>query len=113
MSIDDGFAKVGTAQGAHLRLADPTVSRVHCEIRVRPAGIVIKDCASTNGTYVADMRVREAEVLPGTIVRVGDSAFRIEAAAGQSFVALSESTSFGELLGGSIEMRPHGTTWTR
>jgi transcriptional regulator with AAA-type ATPase domain len=105
VSIDDGFARVGTAPGAHLRLADPTVSRLHCEIRVRPEGILVKDCGSTNGTYVADLRVREAEVQPGTLVRAGDSAFRIEAAGGQSFVALSDKTSFGELLGGSVEMR--------
>src|SRR5205823_5356492 len=103
--IDDGFARVGTGQGAHLRLVDPTVSRIHCDVRVRPEGIVVKDCSSTNGTFVADVRVREGEVQPGAVIRIGDSAFRIEPAEGQSFVALSDRTSFGELLGESLEMR--------
>jgi transcriptional regulator with PAS, ATPase and Fis domain len=105
VSVSDGLARVGTAPGSHLRLDDPTVSRVHCEIRVRPDAIIIKDCGSTNGTHVADVRVHEAELQPGALVRVGDTAFRIEASGGKSSVEISDSTSFGELVGSSLDMR--------
>jgi transcriptional regulator with PAS, ATPase and Fis domain len=99
------LARVGSAPGNLLALADPTVSRVHCEIRLRPDCVQIKDCDSTNGTYVEGVRLREGEVQPGASVRVGNSVFRIESAGAPSFLEISEHTSFGELVGGSLEMR--------
>jgi transcriptional regulator with PAS, ATPase and Fis domain len=98
-------ARVGSARGNLLSLGDPTVSRVHCEIRVRPECVLIKDCDSTNGTYVEGVRLREGEVQPGSSVRVGNSVFRIEASGAPSFLAISDKTSFGELVGASLEMR--------
>src|SRR6185369_1286123 len=103
--VRDGVARVGAADGNDLRITDPTVSRVHCEIRVRADGIVVRDCGSTNGTYLDGVRIREAEAQPGSLVRVGASAFRIEDAGGGAFLALSERSSFGECVGASIEMR--------
>jgi transcriptional regulator with PAS, ATPase and Fis domain len=103
--VAEGVARVGSAAGNHLALNDVTVSRVHCEIRVRAESIVIRDCGSTNGTYVEGVRLREGEVRPGASVRVGGSAFRIEASGGTEFVPVSERTSFGELVGTSLEMR--------
>jgi transcriptional regulator with PAS, ATPase and Fis domain len=98
-------ARVGSARGNLLALNDPTVSRVHCEIRVRPECVLIKDCDSTNGTYVESVRLREGEVQPGASVRVGNSVFRIEASGAPSFLAISDKTAFGELVGASLEMR--------
>jgi transcriptional regulator with PAS, ATPase and Fis domain len=103
--VAEGIARIGSAAGNHLALNDPTVSRVHCEVRVRSESIVVRDCGSTNGTYVEGVRLREGEVRPGVSVRVGGSAFRIEAAGGTEFVPLSDRTSFGELVGTSLEMR--------
>jgi transcriptional regulator with PAS, ATPase and Fis domain len=103
--VGGGVARVGSAPGNHLALADSTVSRVHCELRAQSDAVLVKDCGSTNGTLIEGVRVREGEVKPGTTVRVGNSTFRIEAAPGASFLPISESTSFGELVGTSIEMR--------
>ncbi len=103
--IRDGIAKVGTAEGNVLRLTDASVSRVHCELQVRADAVTIRDLGSTNGTFVDDVRVRDADVPPGSLVRVGGSAFRIEAGDAPSFIALSARSEFGELLGDSIEMR--------
>ena len=103
--VHDGVARVGTAPANHLRLADPTVSRVHCEVRVRPEGIAIIDCGSTNGTYVEGIRLQEGEVPPGALVRIGASAFRVEDAGGVVSLPLSDRSSFGECVGASLEMR--------
>ncbi|HTQ45953.1 MAG TPA: FHA domain-containing protein, partial [Polyangiaceae bacterium] len=65
VALPEGVARVGTAQGNELRLADPTVSRVHCELRVRSGSVVVRDCGSTNGTFVEGVRLREGEVRPG------------------------------------------------
>lgn len=105
VAVSEGIARVGTARGNDLRLSDPTVSRVHCELRLRAGSIAIRDCGSTNGTFVEGVRLREGEVKPGALVRVGASAFRIDEATGSTFLPLSERTSFGECVGGSLEMR--------
>jgi transcriptional regulator with PAS, ATPase and Fis domain len=102
----EGVARVGTAPANQLRLNDPTVSRMHCEVRVRPNAIVLSDCGSTNGTFVEGVRLERGEVQPGTIVRLGSSAFRIDDAGGGGIsLPLSDRTSFGECLGASLEMR--------
>jgi DNA-binding NtrC family response regulator len=103
--VAGGSARVGSAPGNLLVLGDPTVSRMHCELRVRPSTVVIKDCGSTNGTFVEGVRLGEGEVPPGTCVRVGNSVFRIESGAGEVFLPLSSNVSFGELMGDSLEMR--------
>ncbi len=103
--VKNGLARIGSAAGSDLPLADATVSRVHCEIRVRPEAIVLKDCGSTNGTYVESVRVHEGEVRPGAAVRLGRSVFRVESVDGTSVVPVSESDSFGELVGASLPMR--------
>ena len=105
VALPEGVARVGTARGNELRLADPTVSRVHCELRVRSGSVVVRDCGSTNGTFVEGVRLKEGEVRTGALVRVGSSAFRIEETAGATYLPLSDKTSFGECVGSSLEMR--------
>ena len=105
VAVQEDVARVGSAPGNHLSLADPTVSRAHCELRVRAETVAIKDCGSTNGTFVEGVLLREGEVKPGTSVRVGNSVFRIESAGLPSFVPVSSNASFGELQGESLEMR--------
>jgi transcriptional regulator with PAS, ATPase and Fis domain len=103
--VEGGFARVGSAAGSDLPLSDYTVSRVHCEIRVRPGAIGIKDCGSTNGTFVEGVGVRDAEARPGATVRVGRSVFRIDALEGASVLPVSDAESFGDLVGASLAMR--------
>jgi transcriptional regulator with PAS, ATPase and Fis domain len=103
--LGSNVARVGTAEGSELRVTDPSVSRVHCELTVRADCVTLRDLGSTNGTWVNDVRVREVDVPVGTLVRIGRSAFRIDASEVQSFIAISEATEFGELAGGSLEMR--------
>ena len=103
--VHAGFARVGSAEGSDLRLADPTVSRVHCELRVRSGAVSVKDCGSTNGTRIDGVLVRDGDAPPGATIRIGGSAFRVEVGDEPAFVEVSDRTSFGELQGGSLEMR--------
>ena len=105
VALDSGSARVGSGPGNELRIADPTVSRIHCEVRVRGDGIAIKDLGSTNGTWVDGVRLREGDVPAGTHVRVGDSVFRVERGEEPTFVALADRAEYGELVGASLEMR--------
>ena len=104
-TVGHEIARVGTADGNDLVLGDRTVSRFHCELSVRGEAIVIRDCGSTNGTLIDGVRVREAEIPPGTLVRIGGSAFRVDLGDEPAFIEVSGRTSFGELVGRSVEMR--------
>jgi transcriptional regulator with GAF, ATPase, and Fis domain len=103
--VGSEIARIGTADGNDLVLADRTVSRFHCEVSVRGNTIVIRDCGSTNGTLIDGVRVREAEIPPGTLVRIGGSALRVELGEEPAFVEVSARSGFGELVGASVEMR--------
>jgi transcriptional regulator with GAF, ATPase, and Fis domain len=100
-----GSATVGTGRANLLTLDDPKVSRLHCELLFRPGVITLRDRGSTNGTFVDGVRVRDVDLPAGAIVRVGASAFRIEVRDEPAFVAVSDRTELGELVGASLEMR--------
>jgi transcriptional regulator with GAF, ATPase, and Fis domain len=104
-AVGSEIARIGTADGNDLVLADRTVSRFHCELLVRGNTILIRDCGSTNGTLIDGVRVREAEIPPGTLVRIGGSALRVELGDEPTFVEVSGRSRFGELVGASVEMR--------
>jgi transcriptional regulator with PAS, ATPase and Fis domain len=103
--VHGGVARIGTAEGSDLRLTDRVASRVHCELRVRPSAIVLRDAGSTNGTFCEGLRVVEAEIPPGVTLRIGSSAVRVEVSAEPAFLDVSQRESFGELVGTSLEMR--------
>src|SRR5262249_50840693 len=88
--VQDGAAKVGAAPGNDLQLEDSTVSRVHCALTVGDRGVTLRDLGSTNGTFVGDVRIKEAELVAGIVVRAGASSFRIEVAGAPAFVPLSD-----------------------
>ncbi|MBX3263582.1 MAG: sigma 54-interacting transcriptional regulator [Labilithrix sp.] len=105
LRVEGNKAKVGSAEGCALRLADRSVSRLHVELEVKAGAVTVRDLGSTNGTFVGDVRVRDADVGPGAVIRCGSSAFRVESADEPAFVAISERTRFGDLVGASLEMR--------
>ena len=63
---------VGTSPDNEIVLTDPTVSRYHLELRCED-GVLVKDLGSRNGTFVNDVRIREAIVPVGARVRLGGS----------------------------------------
>lgn len=101
----EGSARIGTNRGSELCLTDRTVSRIHCEIAVRPSALTLRDDGSTNGTFVDGRRVRDIDLTEGSVVRVGETSVRVEAAHSPSSTAISTGDRFGELVGASAEMR--------
>ena len=96
---------MGTAQGNELRLNDDTVSRFHCEIALRPSGITLRDRGSTNGTFIAGLRIREADIPAGSLVTMGNSVVRVDRRTESTFIELSSKNELGELVGKSPAMR--------
>ncbi|MGC8835081.1 MAG: FHA domain-containing protein, partial [Armatimonadota bacterium] len=56
-----------------------TVSRRHAVIQRVGNSLVIVDEGSSNGTFVNGVRVTSQQLNPGDEVRLGSSAFRLEA----------------------------------
>jgi len=56
-------------------LDDPQCSRVHAIIETRDGEWWVRDCDSSNGTYVNGQRIRQARLVDGNELRVGVSAF--------------------------------------
>jgi DNA-binding NtrC family response regulator len=104
-SAVDGRLTVGTAEGATLRLKDPTVSRFHLETEWTEAGLVIRDLGSTNGTMLGPTGVREITARDAIELDLGRTRVRIEMEMGRVRRESTTARSFGALIGGSAPMR--------
>jgi DNA-binding NtrC family response regulator len=99
-------ATVGRHQTNDLVLADPRVSATHLEIERRPEGrLLVRDQTTTNGTWLGNHRIVEAELGPGALLRIGDTSVRIEFDDRTEPERGSEGMRFGGLIGQSPEMR--------
>jgi DNA-binding NtrC family response regulator len=104
VTIDVDPVVVGRDEGAHVRLADPEVSSLHCELRAINEGVLVKDLGSTNGTFVGQLRVLEAVITSKAEVTVGQTKIAIEPTAKQR-VDVGFSDRFGGLVGSAPKMR--------
>lgn len=74
----DGLVEAGReASGIPLSF-DNGASRRHASFAPAPAGIVVNDLGSTNGTFVNDQRVQSATLNKGDLVRIGVTVFKVE-----------------------------------
>jgi hypothetical protein len=75
-NLDMNTTRIGRAEENELVLDDPRASRFHAEIERTPAGYIIRDLQSTNGTMVRGRRVKERLLEDGDIVVVGETQMR-------------------------------------
>ena len=71
-------AVLGRNSEADVRLDDNWTSRVHCEINEASGRLLVRDLGSTNGTMVNGKQVKEADLLPGDLLTVGLTSFKVE-----------------------------------
>ena len=98
-------ASIGSHPSNHLVVKDPTVSRFHCEMACAPEGVKVRDLDSRNGTFIDGVRIKEAFIAPGSVLRLGRVALRFEVSTKTSPPAASDKTQFGSLVGTSAAMR--------
>ncbi|QDU36067.1 VanZ like family protein [Maioricimonas rarisocia] len=70
--LRDLVTLVGRVPPAHIRLAHPTVSRIHCLIVNTHRGLWLTDLASTSGTFVNERLVDVARLNLGDEIHIGD-----------------------------------------
>jgi hypothetical protein len=64
--------KIGRSAPAEIVIPDKSVSRAHCIVGLANDELLVTDLNSTNGTYVDEVRISRATVLPvGSTLRLG------------------------------------------
>lgn len=96
---------IGQSSACAIRLTDPLVSRRHASLDVQGPKLDISDLGSRNGTYANEVAITEASLWGGEKLRLGGTTIRVEIDEGIVETPLSDSTSFGRVLGQSFEMR--------
>jgi diguanylate cyclase (GGDEF)-like protein len=67
---------IGRSDSANIQVDQDSVSRHHCKILTEAGRSRLLDLDSTNGTFVNNYRVEDAELRDGDIIRVGQTIFK-------------------------------------
>ncbi|MEV0604322.1 FHA domain-containing protein [Streptomyces sp. NPDC050315] len=105
--LHGGQIRIGRSTDADVPLDDPDVSRMHCAVTVAADGAVtVADLRSTNGTAVdgTDLDDRPVPLPPGALLRIGESALRLQPSPGAPDPVLA-ATPDGE---GRLRVHPAG-----
>jgi DNA-binding NtrC family response regulator len=105
VEVNKPVFRVGKGEDCDLVITDPTVSRLHFVIENQQGAYVIRDNASTNGTWIDQFRIREAYLRPGVVVRAGQVQLKFESLFKPIDIAPSTDDRFGSLVGRSVRMR--------
>ena len=75
-----GSNRLGRAGNNDFQIDHPTVSTSHCEIICEDGSVLVRDCGSTNGTFIDGTPIKEAQLNPGATLHLGDVELRLEPA---------------------------------
>ncbi len=73
-----GLNKLGRAPGNDFQIEHPTISASHCEITLKNDGVYVRDCNSTNGTFVNGEPITHAKLEQGQTLNMGDVELLVE-----------------------------------
>ncbi len=76
--LGPGATLVGRRPNCGVRLASPTISRVHCRLTHADGAWRVEDLSSTNGTFINGVQTNQGRLAPGDVLRLGACEFRIE-----------------------------------
>jgi FHA domain len=73
-----GANRFGRSSNNDFQIEHPTVSARHCEILLRDDGVEVRDCDSTNGTFLDGRPIRNASLRAGQTLHLGDVELFVE-----------------------------------
>lgn len=73
-----GVTILGTGGAAHVVVDDQFMSTEHAEIVSSPAGFILKDSGSTNGTFVNEKRIADHELVDNDVFTMGQTNFKFK-----------------------------------
>jgi hypothetical protein len=78
LELQMGVNHVGRNPDCEQHLSHHTISALHCELSLTHDGVYLRDCNSTNGTFLDGEPVKEAWLRPGQELRLGDVELYVE-----------------------------------
>ena len=99
-----GRVFAGKSDACELVISDPLASRRHCAFASEGSAVRVTDLGSTNGTFVNGVRIIEALLYGGELVRIGDTTIAVRVGERRTR-RLGGGTRFGRLLGASPAMQ--------
>src|SRR5512144_3118184 len=103
--IEASVIRIGARRGNDVQLTDSKVSGLHCEIRLDDRGYRLRDLDSTNGTYVAGLRINDVYIQPGAQIALGGTRLKFEPLGESVEIELADTDRFGSMIGRSVKMR--------
>ncbi len=80
LELNLGVNRLGRSAANDFEIDHPTISATHCEVILADKELRVRDCGSTNGTFVDGQEVTECLLSPGQILRIGDVELLVESA---------------------------------
>ena len=103
--FEHGLITVGSLDDNNLVIKDDTVSRYHAQIIQQDDFYLIRDLDSTNGTWINQVRIKEAYLSPGCLLRFGNAEFIFQPLDEEVAVEPLNEEKFGDIIGGNVKMR--------
>jgi pSer/pThr/pTyr-binding forkhead associated (FHA) protein len=76
--LKEGKTVIGRKEDCDYRIPLNQVSREHCQFELDDDGVALRDLGSSNGTYVNNKRIAEAQLKPGDVVIIGPVVFIVQ-----------------------------------
>ncbi len=73
-----GVNRLGRSPENDFQIEHSTVSAYHCEIALSDGKVTVRDCGSTNGTFLGGEPIQEAELITGQTLCLGDVELFVE-----------------------------------
>jgi len=78
IELNLGVNRFGRSPKGDVQIEHPSVSALHCEIVLTNDAVVVRDCASTNGTFVNGRRIQEAKLSAAQTLHLGEVELLVE-----------------------------------
>lgn len=96
---------IGKKKDNKFILTDTSISRHHVLVKETHGGFLLKDLKSTNGTFLNDVKIHEAYLKFGTIIKIGHSKIKFIPYDDSIKSYPSEKPNFGDCYSDSFQMR--------
>ena len=73
-----GLNHVGRDPDCDFTISHPSISLLHCDLILSTEGVMIRDCGSTNGTFVNGEGIKETWLRAGQTVQLGEIELFVE-----------------------------------